>query len=98
VNVIIGYVVVISLIFGAFIIHGGNIEVILKAMPTELMAIFGGAFGAFVVGNQSKVLKAVLKLLPTIIKPSKYTKQVYGTYGIIVFDIGKSTKRGTNGD
>ncbi|WP_062789221.1 flagellar motor stator protein MotA [Aquitalea pelogenes] len=76
-NVIIGYVVVISLIFGAFIIHGGNIEVILKAMPTELMAIFGGAFGAFVVGNQTKVLKAVLKLLPTIIKPSKYTKTRY---------------------
>ncbi|MCS3802689.1 MULTISPECIES: flagellar motor stator protein MotA [Chromobacterium] len=76
-NVIIGYVVVLGMIFGAFLIHGGNISVVLKAMPTELMAIFGGAFGAFVVGNQSKVLKATIALLPSIFKPSKYTKERY---------------------
>ena len=63
-NVIIGYVVVIGMIFGAFLIHGGAIGVILSAMPTEMMAILGGAMGAFIVANQTKNLKAVARALP----------------------------------
>ncbi|TAL23847.1 MAG: flagellar motor stator protein MotA, partial [Aquabacterium sp.] len=55
-NAIVGYVVALGCIFGAYIVHGGNMSVIIHALPTELMAIFGGALGAFVVGNQSKTL------------------------------------------
>ena len=40
--VLIGYAVAMGCIFGAYIIHGGNIGVILHALPTELMAILGG--------------------------------------------------------
>ena len=40
---IIGYVVCFGCIFGAYIIHGGNMSVIIHAMPTEMMAIGGGA-------------------------------------------------------
>ena len=39
--VLIGYGVALGCIFGAYIIHGGNIGVILHALPTELMAILG---------------------------------------------------------
>ena len=49
--VLIGYGVALGCIFGAYIIHGGNIGVILHALPTELMAILGGSLGAF-VGQQ----------------------------------------------
>ena len=56
--VIVGYLLCLGCIFGAFIIHGGNISVILHAMPTEMMAIGGGAIGAFLVNNQPKVVKA----------------------------------------
>ena len=41
--VIIGYVVALGCIFGAYAIHGGNMQVILHAIPTEMMAIGGGA-------------------------------------------------------
>ena len=40
--VIIGYTVVMACIFGVYIFHGGNIAVILKALPFELTTIFGG--------------------------------------------------------
>ena len=63
--VIIGYLVALGCIFGGYIIHGGNIGVVLHALPIELMVIGGGAIGAFVVNNQPKVLKATLKMLPT---------------------------------
>ena len=52
--VLIGYAVAMGCIFGAYIIHGGNIAVIVHALPTEMMAIVGGALGAFAVNNQPK--------------------------------------------
>ena len=67
-NVIIGYVVVIGMIFGAFMIHGGAIGAILSAMPTEMMAILGGALGAFIVANQTKTAKAVARALPAVFR------------------------------
>ena len=62
--VLIGYGVALGCIFGAYILHGGNIGVILHALPTELMAILGGSLGAFAVNNQPKVLKATLPAIP----------------------------------
>ena len=50
--------VALGCIFGVFIAHGGNISVILHAMPFEMIAICGAALGAFLANNQMKVLKA----------------------------------------
>ena len=36
--VAIGYILCLGCIFGAYIIHGGNMSVIIHAMPTEMMA------------------------------------------------------------
>ena len=56
--VIIGWGVALVCIFGVYIAHGGNIGVILHALPFEMITIGGAAAGAFVVNNQPKVLKA----------------------------------------
>ncbi|WP_374676295.1 flagellar motor stator protein MotA [Ideonella sp.] len=72
--VIVGWLVAIGCIFGVYIVHGGNIGVILKALPFEMITIFGGAIGAFVANNQPKVLKATLKGLGGCFKGSKYSK------------------------
>ncbi len=91
--VIIGYVVALGCIFGAYIIHGGNMGVIIHAMPTEMMAIGGGAIGAFVVNNQPKVLKAVGRSLPTIFKGSKYTKARYMELMALLYDILQKVRK-----
>jgi chemotaxis protein MotA len=72
--VIVGWLVAIGCIFGVYIVHGGNIGVILKALPFEMITIFGGALGAFVANNQPKVLKATVKGLAACFKGSKYSK------------------------
>lgn len=72
--VIIGWVVALGCIFGVFIVHGGNIGVVLTALPFELITIFGGALGAFVANNQPKVLKATARHLAACFKGSKYSK------------------------
>ena len=86
-NVGIGYAIALVCIFGAYIIHGGNMTVIIHALPTELLAIFGGSLGAFVVTNQGKTLKAVKAALPTLFKGSRYTKERYMDLLGMLFEI-----------
>jgi chemotaxis protein MotA len=91
--VIIGYVVALGCIFGAYIVHGGNIGVILHALPTELLAIMGGALGAFTVTNQPKVLKATAGALPGLLKNSKYSKARYMELMALLFDILQKARK-----
>jgi chemotaxis protein MotA len=91
--VIIGYVVALGCIFGAYIIHGGNMGVIIHALPTELMAILGGSLGAFVVNNQPKVLKATLSALPGLLKGSKYSKARYLELMSLLYDILQKARK-----
>ena len=55
--------------------------------PLEVVMIFGGALGAFVVGNDSKALKATVKALPGLFKGSKYTKALYMDLLALLFEI-----------
>ena len=48
---IIGIVLLFALVFGSFIISGGNMGVILEALPHEMMAIAGAATAAFLISN-----------------------------------------------
>ncbi|MCB1999728.1 MAG: flagellar motor stator protein MotA [Burkholderiaceae bacterium] len=91
--VIIGYVVAMGCIFGVYIFHGGNIGVILTALPFELITILGAALGAFVVNNQPKVLKATIALIPQALKSSKYTKTRYLELMALLYDILQKARK-----
>ncbi|MDP3841812.1 MAG: flagellar motor stator protein MotA [Oxalobacteraceae bacterium] len=83
--VIIGYIIVIASVFGGFAIAGGHLASLLQ--PVELLMIGGGAAGAFLVGNNSKAIKATLKAIPTIFKGSKYSKALYMELMSLLFEI-----------
>ena len=85
--VAIGYILCLGCIFGAYIIHGGNMSVIINALPTEMMAIAGGAIGAFLVNNQPKTVKAVLANFGPLFKGSKYTKARYMELLAMMFEV-----------
>jgi chemotaxis protein MotA len=91
--VIVGYVVSMGCIFGVYIFHGGNIGVILHALPFELITIFGGALGAFAVNNQPKVLKATIAMIPLALKSSKYTKERYLELMALLYDILQKARK-----
>jgi chemotaxis protein MotA len=91
--VLIGWGLALSCIFGAYIIHGGNISVIIHALPTEMMAIMGGAIGAFIVTNQPKVLKATLAGLKGCFKSSKYNKARYMELLALLYDILQKARK-----
>ena len=91
--VIVGYAVAMGCIFGVYIFHGGNIGVILTALPFELITILGAALGAFVVNNQPKVLKATIALIPQALKTSKYTKARYMELMALLYDILQKARK-----
>ncbi|MDX2218609.1 MAG: flagellar motor stator protein MotA [Burkholderiales bacterium] len=83
--VIVGYIVVVGSVLGGFMLHGGKLGALNQ--PFEFMIIAGGALGAFVVANNSKVIKAVLKALPTCLKGSKFTKDRYLQLMGLLYDL-----------
>ena len=91
--VIVGWLVAIGCIFGVYIVHGGNIQVILKALPFEMITIFGGALGAFVVNNQPKVLKATMRGLSACFKGSKYSKARAMELLAMMYEILQKTRK-----
>jgi chemotaxis protein MotA len=91
--VIIGYLLAMGCIFGGYVLHGGNIQVILKALPTEMMVIGGGALGAFVVNNQIKVIKATFRAIPAVLKSSVHTKKGHLELMALLFDILQKARK-----
>jgi len=83
--VIIGYIVVCASVFGAYAVAGGHLGALWQ--PLELVMIFGGAMGAFVVGNDGKAIKATMKAMPLLFKGSKYNKALYLDLLALLFEI-----------
>ncbi|HWU33884.1 MAG TPA: flagellar motor stator protein MotA [Methylovorus sp.] len=83
--VIVGYVVVLAAVFGGYALAGGHLGALWQ--PLEVLMIFGGAIGAFIVGNNGKALKATLGALPTLFKGSKFTKALYMDLLALLFEI-----------
>ena len=83
--VIIGYVVVMASVFGGFAMAGGHLAALFQ--PLELLMIGGAAVGAFFVGNNGKAIKATMAALPTLLKGSRYTKDLYMELLSLMFDV-----------
>ena len=71
----IGIIVVLVMVFGAFVFSGGSIGVILHALPVELTVIGGAAVGSTIVGNSGADLKALLGGFGKAFKGPKYNKK-----------------------
>ena len=56
---IIGIVLLFAMVFGSYIMAGGNMGIILHALPHEMMAIGGAAVAAFLISNSMTVIKGV---------------------------------------
>ena len=91
--VIIGWVVVLGCVFGVFAAHGGNLGVILHALPSEMATIGGATLGAFLVNNQMPVIKATISGALSCFKGSKYTKARYMELLALLYDILQKARK-----
>jgi chemotaxis protein MotA len=91
--VIIGWVMALACVFGVYIVHGGNIGVILKALPFEMVTIFGAAIGAFLANNQMKVVKGTIRGIVLCFKGSKFSKSRYLELLALLYDILQKARK-----
>ncbi|MCD6674778.1 MAG: flagellar motor stator protein MotA [Burkholderiaceae bacterium] len=89
--VLVGYLVVVGSVLGGYALAGGHMGALFQ--PLELLIIGGAAIGSFVVSNNIKVLKAVFRSLPGLLKGSKYTKARYMELMALLYDLLQKARK-----
>ncbi len=89
---IIGIVMLFAMVFGSFLLHGGKMDVILKTLPYELMAIFGAAIAAFLISQSMTVVKGTLTGLGKVFAGPKWKASDYRDLLSLLFLLTKTMK------
>ncbi|MGH6956268.1 MAG: flagellar motor stator protein MotA [Caulobacteraceae bacterium] len=89
---IIGVVLLFALVFGSFIISGGNLAVILEALPHEMMCIAGASVAAFLISNSMEVVKATGVGMVKVFKGPKWKASDYRDLLSLLFLLTKTMK------
>ena len=89
---IIGLLVVFGMVFGGFTLAGGHFDIIVKALPFEMMMIGGAAVGAFLIGNAFGTVMQTLKDFGKLISGAKWKRQDYVDLLTLLFQLTKTMK------
>jgi chemotaxis protein MotA len=73
----IGLVVLLLMVFGGFALAGGNLMVIMAALPLEMLIIGGAAAGATLIATDIAGIKAMGSGIGLVFKGPKYKKPDY---------------------
>ncbi len=73
--VIIGIVVVLGAVAAGYLMHHGNIMVLIQ--PNELIILGGAAIGSFLAANGMGNVKGTIKAVTGLLKPDPFTKPAY---------------------
>ena len=84
---VIGIVVILVMVFGGFIIHGGKMEPILEALPFEMIMIGGAAVGAFLVSNDLAAVKHTAKDIGKVFKGPKWKPADFRDLLCLLFEL-----------
>jgi len=82
---LIGIIIVFVMIFGGYILAGGKMGIILKALPFEMIMIGGAALGAFVISNDVAGIKHTFKDLGKVFKGPKWKSDDYRDLMCLLF-------------
>jgi len=89
---IVGIVLLFGFVFGSFVMSGGNIAVVLGALPTELMTIGGAGTAAVLISNSMTVIKAIGSGMGKVFKGAKWKADDYRDLLSLLFLLTKTMK------
>lgn len=89
---IIGIVLLFGLVFGSYIMTGGNMEVILHATPHEMMAIGGAGVASFLISNSMTVIKGSASGMGKVFAGPKWKTADYRDLLSLLFLLTKTMK------
>ncbi|WND02201.1 flagellar motor stator protein MotA [Temperatibacter marinus] len=90
--VIIGFVVVLAMVFGGFIWAGGKFDIILKALPAEMVMILGGSIGGLVMSTDGRGLGNIGKALGSVFKGPHWKPDDYKDLLCLMFLLVKTIR------
>ncbi len=90
----IGFFVIMACVFGSFIWSGGKLDIVLHALPHELLAIGGASIGAFLVANSMGTVKSAGKGLKRSFKGPRWTEGDYRDLLALLFGLLSTFKKG----
>lgn len=84
---IIGIVTIFVMVFGGYMLAGGKMGIILKALPFEMIMIGGAAVGAFAISNDMAAIKHTVKDLGKVFKGPKWKPDDYRDLLCLLFEL-----------
>ncbi len=88
---IIGIVVVFASVILGYTMHHGELAVLWQ--PTEFIIIGGAGLGSFIIANPPSVLKAAMRGLLGLVKPSPFNKAAFAELLQVLFEVFKMARR-----
>lgn len=82
-----GIVMIFVMVFGGYLLAGGKLGIILKALPFEMMMIGGAAVGAFLISNDKLAIKHTLKDMAKVFKGPTWAPQDYRDLLCLLFEL-----------
>ncbi|MCE6952366.1 flagellar motor stator protein MotA [Cereibacter sphaeroides] len=89
---IVGIVVIFVMVFGGYMLAGGKLGIILKAVPFEMIMIGGAAVGAFLLSNDMSAVKQTLKDIGKVFKGPKWKPSDYRDLLCLLFELVRIAK------
>ncbi|HAC50180.1 MAG TPA: flagellar motor stator protein MotA [Sulfitobacter sp.] len=91
-TLLLGLVMVFGLVFGGFMLSGGNMDIVLYALPYEGMMIGGASLGAFVIANSFSVVKSSLVGVMRVVKGPRWKAADYNDLLALMFELARLYK------
>ena len=89
---IVGIAIIFVMVFGGFVLHGGDLAIVLEAAPWEMIMIGGAATGAFVLGNDMASIKQTVRDVGKVFKGPKWKPQDYRDLLCLLFELIRLAK------
>lgn len=84
---LIGIAIIFVMVFGGYLLAGGKLGIILKALPFEMIMIGGAALGAFVLANDMSGIKHTFKDIGKVFKGPKWRPDDYRDLLTLLFEL-----------
>ena len=84
---IVGIVVIFVMVFGGYLLAGGKMKIIVKALPFEMMMIGGAAVVAFLISNDPAGVKGALGGIGKVFKGPKWKPADYTDLLCLLFEL-----------
>lgn len=89
--VIIGLVIVFGAVLGGYVMHHGNLAVLIQ--PSEFVIIGGAGLGAMIMANPPQVLKGALTQLISLFKPNPFGATAYAELLQVLYEVFQKARK-----